>query len=143
MNTVIQYQKGFSAMTAVVLIVLFALLGTYMATLFNIGSLNTTQSRGTMQAWAAARSGVEWAVSTVLASSNNCEDAAFFPANFILAGGAASGFTIDISCTITTIDDDDDPAYNVFDFELIASKGNPGEISYLSRSINLSVADAE
>lgn len=56
MKTLKKAQKGFSIIVAVVLIVLFALIGGYMATLTSVGSLNTTVSAGGMQAWFAARS---------------------------------------------------------------------------------------
>ena len=55
-------QRGFSAIIAVILVILLALIGAYMSTLTSVGSINTTVSAGTMQAWYAARSGIEWAV---------------------------------------------------------------------------------
>ena len=98
MSVQFKKQNGFSAIIAVILIVLFALLGTYMATLSNIGSLNTTQSLGSMQAWFAAKSGLDWAVHDAIqnaAGTLNCNGAG---PNFTLAGGATNSFNVNVTC---------------------------------------------
>jgi MSHA biogenesis protein MshP len=138
-------QAGFSAIIAVVLVVLFALLGTYMATLSNIGSLNTTQSLGSMQAWFAARSGVEWAVFRVINDGDCVAVNAASPLN--LTGGATNGFSVTLSCSVFDDDGNNDGIdegstnYNVYDIAVNASRGNIGEIIYLSKRINISVTD--
>jgi len=138
-------QKGFSAIIAVVLIVLFALLGTYMATLSNISSFNTTQSLGSMQAWFAARSGVEWAAFRVI-NDGNC--GAVNAVTINLTGGATNGFSVAMTCTVV---DDDGAAdgireggttYNIYNITANATKGTIGGISYLSKTINISITDA-
>jgi MSHA biogenesis protein MshP len=139
-------QKGFSAIIAVILIVLFALLGTYMATLSNIASFNTTQSLGSMQAWFAARSGVEWAIFRVM-NDGNC--GAVDAVTLNLTGGSTNGFSVVLGCNV--IDDDamadgikeaGITAYNVYNITADASKGSLGGITYLSKNIRISVTDA-
>jgi MSHA biogenesis protein MshP len=140
-------QKGFSAIIAVVLIVLFALLGTYMATLSNISSFNTTQSLGSMQSWFAARSGIEWAVYRVINDGNCTTVSAASPLS--LSGGSTNGFSVTLTCSV--VDDDGlsdgireagGSPYNVYNITASASKGSLGGITYLSKNINISVTDA-
>ena len=139
-------QKGFSAIIALVLIVLFGLLGTYMATQSNIGSFNTSQSLGSMQAWFATRSAVEWAVYRVINDGDCVAVNAASPLS--MTGGSTNGFSVTLTCSV--FDDDGlgdgisegGTTYNVYDISVTANKGTIGGITYLSKSINISVTDA-
>jgi Tfp pilus assembly protein PilX len=149
MNSRLSMQKGVSAMIALVLIVLFALLGTYMSTLSTIGSLNTTQSLGSMQAWFAARSGAEWAVHQALnrpvctCGTDCCTAAPSISGATISfsASGAINGF----QSTITGCGDapytEAGSSYCVYNVSVSATRGSPGDITYLSRNLNFSVTD--
>ena len=134
-------QKGFSAIIAVILIVLFAFIGTYMATLSNVSAFNTAQSAGSMQAWFAAKSGFEWAVYDAIqnsAANLNCNAAG---PSFTLSGGATNGFNIQITCTSSSVTEGGTP-YNVFGLTSVADKNSVGSITYVSRTINASITDA-
>ena len=138
MILLIKKQKGFSAIIAVILIVLFGLIGTYMATLSNVSSFNTTQSAGSMQSWFAAKSGFEWAVYDALqngAGNLNCNAAG---PGFTLSGGATNGFNIQITCTSSSVTEGG-TTYNVFGLTSVASKNSAGSITYVSRTINASI----
>lgn len=130
-------QRGFSAIMAVVLIVLLALLGGYMATLVGVGSINTTVSAGTMQAWFAARSGIEWAVRDLIVDSGTCS-----ASTINLSGGSTNGFQVLLTCTPGSFTEAGIGTYNVYALTSRATKGNPGDIAYVSRQINISITDA-
>jgi hypothetical protein len=136
-------QKGFSAIIAVVLIVLFALMGTYMATLSTIGSLNTTQSLGSMQAWFAVKSGLDWAVHDALqnsAASLNCGGAG---PGFTLGGGAANNFDIQVTCNTTSFTEAGTCTPCItYALTIFAERGNQGDMTYVSRTLRASVTDA-
>ena len=134
-------QAGFSAIIAIVLIVLFALLGTYMATLSTIGSLNTTQSVASMQAWFAAKSGFEWAVYDAIqnaAANLNCNASG---PSFTLNGGGTNGYNVQITCT-TSSATEGSSTYTVYSLTSAADKNSIGSITYVSRTISASVTDA-
>ena len=139
-------QRGFSVIMAIILVVLFALLGTYMSTLSNTSSLNTTQSYRSMQAWMAAKSGFQWGVQQVT-TLNACfpaADADFGDTgdgSFTLAGGSTNGFRVLLTCVATPITEGG-VFYNVYNLTSTASTGTLGEITYVSRVINASVTDA-
>jgi len=136
-------QKGFSAIIAVVMIVLFALLGTFMATLSSIGSLNTTQSLGSMQAWFAAKSGLEWAVHDAIqngAATLNCGGAG---PTFTLAGGAANNFDVEVTCNTTVFTEAGTcTPCTTYSLTVTAERGNQGDMIYVSRTLRASVTDA-
>ena len=133
-------QQGFSAIMAVILIVLFALIGGYMATLTSVGSINTTVSAGTMQAWFAARSGIEWAVQQIIvAAPGACITS---PTTINLTETNMNGFTVVLTCTPSTFNEAGVGTYNVYALTSRATRGNPGDPAYVSRQINISITDA-
>jgi MSHA biogenesis protein MshP len=133
-------QRGFSAIMAVILIVLLALIGGYMSTLTSVSSINTTVSAGTMQAWFAARSGIEWAVQQIIvAAPGACITS---PTTINLTGGNTNGFTVVLTCAASPFTESGIGTYNVYALTSIATRGNAGEPAYVSRQINISVTDA-
>lgn len=131
-------QAGFSAITAVVLIVLFALLGAYMATVTGVQSLTTTLSSRADQAWFAANSGAEWAIRDVLVNGN-CAGAD--GASLNISGGSGPDFSVDISCDAVSVTEGPD-TYNIYQLLASADSGSVGEIGHVSRTVRVSVTDA-
>ncbi len=135
-------QRGFSAIVAVILIVLLALIGGYMSTLTSVSSINTTVSAGTMQAWFAARSGIEWAVRDLIHGSGACSSP-----TINLTGGNTNGYAVVLTCTrlpspVTQYNESGIGMYNVYALTSRATRGNPGDIAYVSRQVNISITDA-
>ncbi len=130
-------QQGFSIIMVVILIVLFALIGGYMATLVGVGSINTTTSVGSMQAWFAARSGIEWAVRDLIVGSGACS-----APTINLSGGGTNGFSVVLTCTASSFTEAGIGAYNVYALTSKASRGSPGDIAYVARQLNVSITDA-
>ncbi len=133
-------QRGFSAIVAVILIVLLALIGGYMATMTSVSSINTTVSAGTMQAWFAARSGIEWAVQQIIVTTPGACIAS--PTTFNLTGGNTNGFSVRLTCAPSSFNESGIGTYNVYALTSRATRGNPGEPVYVSRQVNVSITDA-
>ena len=146
MRSTINSQRGISAIMIVVLIVLFALLGSYMATMSTIGSLTATQSASAMQAWFAARSGVEWAAHQSLAASdggctcatNCCAGINGQTLNFTEAG--LNGFQATVACSDSSYSEAGS-SYCVYDLNVNASNNSTAQLTSVSRSISLSISD--
>lgn len=133
----VRRQAGFSAVIAIVLIVVLALLGAYAATTVGVQSLSTTLSRGGMQAWFAARAGIDRAVTAVL--DGDCGSVPAAP--FSLNGGGLDGFSlVQLDCAAASVQEGPD-TYDVYQITATARRGNPGEIGYVSRTIQVSVSD--
>ena len=139
-------QSGFSAMIVIVLIVLFALLGTYMASMSTIGSLNTTQSAGSMQSWFAASSGVQWAIQKSLAASdglctcatNCCTGIHGQTLNY--SEGGLDGYSATVSCSASPMTEAGSN-YCVYNLGVTGTNGNSVQQMLTSRTISLSIAD--
>ncbi|MEX2517403.1 MAG: hypothetical protein WD572_10955 [Gammaproteobacteria bacterium] len=133
-------QAGFSAIIAVVLIVVLALLGAYAATTVGVQSLSTTLSQGSMQGWFAARSGIDLAASTV-SGAGDCSSVPAAP--IALSGGGLDNFTITtLACSEASVQEGPD-TYNVYQISSTASRGgSAGDIGFVSRTIQVSVTDA-
>ena len=118
-----------------------------MTTLSSVSSLNTTQSLLTMQAWFAAKSGLNWAVYDAIqnnAALLNCNGGP--DPNFALAGGAANGYTIQVTCTTTNFVEAGvctvpNPC-TTYLLTVFAENGNPGDLTYVSRTLTASITDA-
>lgn len=135
----VRRQSGFSAIIAIVLIVVLALLGAYAATTVGVQSLSTTLSGGSMQAWFAARAGVDRAVASVLGGAG-CGGVPGTP--LALTGGSLDGFTITtLACSAESVQEGPD-TYNVYQITSTASRGTPGQVGFVSRTIRVSVTDA-
>ncbi len=140
MKTFRKCQRGLSAVMAVILILVLALIGGYMATLTSVGSINTTVSAGTMQAWFAARSGIEWAVQQLFVTAPGACIGS--PTTINLTGGNTNGYTVVLTCTPTSFTESGTGTYNVYALTSRATRGSSGGVGYVSRQVNLSVTDA-
>lgn len=136
----VRKQSGFSAIIAIVLIVVLALLGAYAATTVGVQSLSTTLSGGGMQAWFAARAGIDRAVHSVL-NGTGCGSVPGTPIS--LSGGSLQNFTItQLTCTPSAVQEGPNN-YNVYQITSTASRGSAGNVGYVSRTIRVSVTDAD
>lgn len=135
MSNRIKKQRGFSAILVVVLIVLFALMGGYMATMTSVSAINTAGTAGSIQAWFAARSAVDWAVYQAL--NGGCASVTS-PLN--LSGGGLAGFQASITCGETAVTEGSSN-YNIYNIGVTATRGTVGQVTFVSRSVDVTVTD--
>ena len=125
-----QAQKGFTAILAIFVLVLFALIGVYMSTQVTTATIDTSVSYLGMQAWLAARSGSEWGIYQALHGSS-CSASTSFP---------VGDFSVTVNCTSTAVSEGPDN-YTVYNLTATASRGNPGEVIYVTRRVVTSVTN--
>ena len=132
-------QQGFSAILALVLVVLLSLLGAYMATLSSISAISAAASGGSIQAWFAARSGIDWAVYQVL----NLQTCTGVDGQIIsFTSGGLNGFQSVISCPPeTSVTEGSSPPYNIYSIGVTATRGNSGDATFVSRTLRVTVVD--
>ena len=123
-------QKGFTAILAVVVLVLFALIGVYMSTQMTTASIETSTSYLGIQAGLDARSGVDWGIYQALHGSSCAASTSF----------AIGDFSVTVECTSASITEGPD-SYTVYNLRATASRGNPGDVLYVSREVVTSVTD--
>lgn len=131
MNRLKKKQNGFTAIMVIIILVLFALIGTYMSTQVVTSSISTTLSLLSIKGWFAARSGTEWAIHQVL--NNACTP---FPASFSI-----NDYDLVITCNPTAVSEGPDN-YTIYDIVTTVQKDNPGDLTYISRTLRTSVTDA-
>lgn len=146
MKYIIYKQQGASAIIAIVLVVLLGLIGGYMATQSSVSSLSTTQSLGAMQSWYAARSGLDWAIFDAVnnaAASLNCNGGP--DPTFSVSAGSGSSFDLQITCSsVQFVEGGNCPnpsPCTSYSLTVQAERGNPGDLTYISRTLNASITD--
>ena len=64
-------QNGFTLVQAIFILVVLALLGTYMVSLSTVGQATSTQAVMQARAYQAARAGLEWGIARVVGGNTN------------------------------------------------------------------------
>ncbi len=135
--------RGFTLVAAIFLIVVLAALAVTLANIASTQRQVSTLSIMGARAWAAASSGVEWAVYQALNSpaTLNCGNPA--GVSFTLGGGVLDGFRITVVCVETSgITEGAVGPYSVYSLTVTASRGAIGDPDYLHRTIQATVSNA-
>ncbi len=103
-------ERGFSLVTALFLLVVLALLGVFIVSVFGLQQSAQALDVSGTRAYSAARAGVEWGLVQVMDPDNN--DPLLVPANpqppacfatqAVAPGAAFSGIAVSVSCAVTT-----------------------------------------
>ena len=128
-------QAGFSIMIVVVLLVLLATIGGFLATTGTVPHVAAALSQAGVQGWFAARSGLEWAVFDAL-DSGSCPSASFQP-----PGSAFAGLNVAISCNFSSVSEGSN-VYNVYVITATATRGSAGAPDRASRTIRAKITNA-
>lgn len=137
MKTFPHSQSGFSAILAVVLVVLLGLIGSYMSTQITAGSISTTLSFNGMQAWFAARSGIEWGIYQVLNQAPPGTGCSPFPGNFTI-----DNYAVTVTCSGSIEITEGPDRYYIYDLTSTVVSGSAGELTYIYRQITATATDA-
>jgi len=142
MNDTVNKQRGFAAILAVMLIVGFALIGTFMLTTVGSQNMTTALSQREMQAWFAAQSGIDWAINQVVRDSSGCPPncnagtaclATVDPAT-LTPGSYANGFSVEMDCSCTCVNEGALGRYAMYNITATATQGNAADPDYVSRT---------
>lgn len=124
-------QRGFAAIAAVFLLVVLAGLGAFMLTFSNTQQLTSAQDVQGARAYWAARAGLEWGLSSVMANPAACPAP---PAAF-----AIEGFTIGFTCARQTYNERGNTVV-IFRLGVTAAQGGAaGTPNYIERSVSASL----
>lgn len=135
-------QNGFSIVSAIFVVVILSLIGSYMV---SISALTQTSANLTIQeikAYYAAKSGLEWAIYKVAPSSASggappyqCPTS---PTTLSFAQGGFNGFTVVVTCIESTFSERG-ATYKVFSLLAAAQYGVPASDGYVSRQLYTTV----
>jgi len=126
-------QKGFSLVTTLFIIVVLAVLGSYMVSMVTTQNQSTALSIQGLRAWYAAVSGFEWVAYQLDPSVNgNCPT---IPTTMTI-----EGFTVKVTnCDPYSITEAG-KSYTLYDISVLSERGNYGDVDFVSRKIQATVS---
>ena len=141
MKSSLIFQEGFSLITALFVLIVFATLGAYMAGLFSLQTQTVNLSLVESKVLAAARLGAEYGIYRgVSACACPADD------NFTLAQGAYAGFNVqvNVTCTFQVYQEGGSRPYDryrVYFVNSTATYGVFGAPEYVSRQMSTTGTD--
>lgn len=132
-------QSGASIITAIFMLLLFAGLAAFMASMMTSANIASAQDVQGVRAYQAARAGVEWGLYQVL-DPLNATAHPVMPACPAGALPAIDGFVVTLACNRTDFTEADQ---TIALYELVAtarSGGAPGPSSFIERQIAVTVS---
>jgi len=141
MNRLPRTESGFVLPTAIFLLVILAALGGYLVSLSRTSHLSSALDIQGSRAYQAARAGIEWAAWQVVdpqtqppTSTTPCP-----AATTLTLTGTLAAFEVDVTCIRTPATDGAD-AVAIYQITSTATSGTPGEVDYVDREIQASIA---
>ena len=131
-----KYQRGFSLVAAVFIIVVLAILGLMMVTIGGMERATADAAAQGARAYYAARAGIEWGAFQAV-TTGSCPASA----SFSLPVPGLNGFTVAVNCTATA-HRERSATYNVYAINSTATFRNFGTADYISRTLRVTVTDA-
>lgn len=126
-------QRGFAIVSAVMLIVLLALLGVYMATMSGVQHETGSRSLMAARAYYAAKAGIEWGIHRAIGGNGICLASTTFP----LTDTVLDGVNVTVTCVTTYVTATDKTYY----IESVAEFRDYGSPDYTRRRIGATVAN--
>jgi MSHA biogenesis protein MshP len=147
-----RHQAGFSLVAAIFILVVLALLGTFMVTINSVQTTVVAQTLQAARAYQAARVGIEWGVmralspipATVAATCGTIpppNPTIAVTSSFPLSGAGFDGFNVSVTCNYTRHQETSN-CFNVFRITSLATSGTYGDPYYVSREVEAKVTDA-
>ncbi len=128
-------ERGFALVAAIFLIVVLALLGTFIVRISGVQHHTVNIALLGARAFEAARTGIEWGAFQAL-------DSASCGTNTLnLTEGGLDGFGVDVTCTSSTHTETGN-TYNVYLIDVEATAGTYGTPDYVSRRMQATITDA-
>ncbi len=133
----ISRQQGFSLVATIFILVILAILGSYMSVM----SINQNQASAMsvqgIRAWYAAESGLDWVGYYIFDEGGTGNNVC--PANgqsIVDSGGSAlEGFTVTMTDCDKTTHREAGKDYDIYKVTILAKRGNYGDIDYVQRSL--------
>lgn len=118
---------------AIFILVVLGLLGSYMARLSGVQHATLTYAMQNARAYHAAKAGLEWALAKI-SSGGTCGDV---NAQTALTFPDMPGFTVSLTCTLTTYQEGND-SLGLYQINALSEFGNYDGIDYVSRTMEVS-----
>lgn len=126
--------KGFALVSAVFILVILAMMSSFIISISIISNKTTEFSLQGTRAYFAAKTGLDWGIKQIISNPTVC------PATTALSltQGGLKGFVSTVSCSATQYTEGSS-TFNVFNLTALATKGSFGNVDYVSRQMQVSV----
>lgn len=142
MSVTYSRQRGFAIVSAIFLVLVFAVMGAYMLTLSGVEHSTVDRALLNARAYFAARAGLDWgvhqAVSHPTVGSGSCSASA----PFTLTGGSFVAVNISVECSQATASGTG-RTYYIYYLKSTASYGTAGTSDYVERKLEASVCRSD
>lgn len=129
----INNQNGFTIVQAIFILVVLALLGTFMVRLSTVQQSTTTQALLQARAYQAARSGVEWGIATMVdPTSTSC---------FTDSTWQVGGYAVTAACNRSGPFNEGAADIFIYNLTAVATFGAIGNPDYVSRTVEVTIHD--
>jgi len=118
--------KGFALVSAIFILVILTLLGTFLVRVFEVGFSTTTFAIQGTRAYYAAQSGFDWGTYQALQNSS-CVASSVLP----LSQGGLQGFTATVQCTSQVTSE----GTTIYTITSQGQWGSVGSFDYVSRTV--------
>ncbi|HEX9810844.1 MAG TPA: agglutinin biogenesis protein MshP [Burkholderiales bacterium] len=137
------FQRGFSLVAAIFVLVVLAMLGAFMVTIGETSRATTVAAAQGARAYQAAQAGIEWGVAQAVPIGGGPGSCVASTGPFVLAGTAFGGFSITVTCASTVpAPMENGISYNVYAIASTATFGAFGNSDYFSRTLQVTVTSA-
>ena len=135
-------QLGFSLVSAIFIIVILALIGSYIISLSALTNQSISLSSLGVKAYYAAKSGLEWGAYSVAplggAGPYNCPAAS---TNLSLTQGGLSGLSVTVTCVANSFTEHG-ITYKVFQLRSTGTYGVAGNADFASRQLYMTIVQS-
>lgn len=132
-------QSGFSLVSAIFVIVILSLIGSYIVSLSTLTNASSNLASLGVKAYYAAKSGLEWSIYRVAplggVSPFNCPTS---PTTLTFTQGGLIGLSALVTCTSSSFTEYG-TTYKVFQINAIGQYGTVGSADYVSRQLYTTV----
>jgi len=129
-------QSGFSIVTATFILVVLALLGSYMVRLSGVQIDTTIYALQGAQAYQAARAGIEWSIASI-SNGGNCTQV---NAQTAMTFTGINGFTVTLTCSSQTFSEGNQNPV-IYSITSLSQYGTYTSNNYVAREITITMVD--
>ena len=135
----INNQKGFSLVQAIFILVVLALLGTYMVRLSTVGQATSTQALLQARAYQSARAGLEWGIAQIVDDASDVCFADWGEGT----SPTIEGFCVKVMCDRSVAYSEGDDDFYLYNLTASASypSDNLSSPDYVFRTLEVTIHD--
>ncbi|MEQ1635758.1 MAG: hypothetical protein ABL903_03640 [Methylococcales bacterium] len=128
-------QSGFMLITAIFILIVLGLLGSYMVRLSGVQHATSTYSLQSARAYQAAKAGLDWGIASILKNSGDCTTVSAATLTF----PGLNGFTVTLTCSDSTHREGTNDNLKFYKLTAHSAFGAYNSADYVAREVEVSI----